>query len=88
MDDNGNAKSDDLTCQEFVTLVTNYLENALDSPTRARFEGHLLDCPDCPVYLRQMEAIVGASGLLREEDLSPEVRDVLLSRFRTWRSGG
>ncbi len=88
MDDDMNARGDGITCQEFVALVTEYLENALDQQTRSRFEGHLLDCPDCPVYLRQMQAIVGASGMLREEDLSPEVRDVLVSRFRTWRSGG
>ncbi|MBA3276704.1 MAG: zf-HC2 domain-containing protein, partial [Chloroflexia bacterium] len=65
-----------------------YLEDALDQQTRARFDDHLVDCPDCPVYLRQMEAIVGAAGLLREEDLSPEIRDVLLSRFRAWKTGG
>ncbi len=90
MDDDGNQNTalGDLTCQEFVALVTDYLEDALDQQTRRRFEAHLIDCPDCPVYLRQMEAIVGAAGMLREEDLSPEMRDVLLSRFRTWRTGG
>lgn len=88
MDSNLTVAPGDLTCREFVELVTDYLENALDQPTRARFEDHLIDCPDCPVYLRQMEEIVGAAGFLREEDVSPEVREVLLSRFRTWRIGG
>ena len=88
MDSNLTVASGDLTCREFVELVTDYLGNALDQPTRARFEDHLIDCPDCPVYLRQMEEIVGAAGFLREEDVSPEVREVLLSRFRTWRIGG
>ncbi len=88
MDDSENVALDDLTCQEFVELVTDYLEGALDQPTRLRFEDHLIDCPDCPVYLRQMEEIVGAVGIIREEDVSPEVRDVLMSRFRTWRTGG
>ncbi len=87
-DDNEYAAQGDLTCQEFVALVTDYLEDALDQRTRARFETHLIDCPDCPVYLRQLEEIVGASGMLREEDLSPEMRDALLSRFRTWSRGG
>ncbi|MBA3377324.1 MAG: zf-HC2 domain-containing protein [Chloroflexia bacterium] len=88
MDSSRTVAPGDLTCREFVELVTDYLENALDQPTRARFEDHLIDCPDCPVYLRQMEEIVGAAGFLREEDVSPEVREVLLSRFRTWRIGG
>ena len=88
MDDSEYVALDDLTCQEFVELVTDYLEGALDQRTRLRFEDHLIDCPDCPVYLRQMEEIVGAVGILREEDLSPEIRDVLLGRFRTWRIEG
>lgn len=87
MDSSRTVAPGDLTCREFVELVTDYLENALDQPTRDRFEDHLIDCPDCPVYLRQMEEIVGAAGILREEDVSPEVRAVLLSRFRTWRIG-
>lgn len=76
----------ELTCQEFVALVTDYLEDALDPPTRARFDRHLADCPDCPVYLRQMREIVGAVGILREDDLSPDARDVLLARFRAWKT--
>lgn len=88
MDSSRSLAPGDLTCREFVELVTDYLENALDVRTRARFEDHLVDCPDCPVYLRQMEEIVGAAGILREEDVSPEVREVLLTRFRAWRIGG
>lgn len=88
MDDGDYVALGELTCQEFVELVTDYLEDSLDQQTRARFEDHLIDCPDCPVYLRQMEEIVGAAGIIREEDVSPEVRDVLMSRFRTWRTGG
>lgn len=76
-----------LTCREFVALVTDYLEDALDPATRARFDEHLVDCPDCPVYLRQMREIVGAVGLLREEDLSAGGRETLLARFRAWKAG-
>lgn len=78
---------DELSCQEFAELVTDYLDDALDAPTRARFDEHLVDCPDCPVYLHQMREIIGAVGILREEDLSREAKDVLLSRFRTWKIG-
>lgn len=84
VDDRGANAPGDMTCQEFVTLVTDYLEDALDPSTRARFDEHLVDCPDCPVYLDQMREIVGAVGILREDDLSPEARDVLLARFRAW----
>ena len=78
--------SQEMSCQEFAELVTDYLEEVLDAATRSRFDEHLVDCPDCPVYLHQMKAIIGAVGILREEDLSPDARDVLLSRFRSWKS--
>ncbi len=79
------AATSDLTCREFVALVTDYLEDALDPRTRTRFDEHLIDCPDCPVYLRQMREIVGAVGILREDDLSAEARETLLARFRAWK---
>jgi len=84
-DNSGVGSQGDLTCKEFVDLVTDYLEHTLDRQTSARFEDHLTDCPDCPVYLRQMEEIIGAVGILREEDLTAQARDVLLSRFRSWK---
>ena len=33
--------SRELTCQELVELVTDYLEGALPAAERARFEAHL-----------------------------------------------
>lgn len=80
--------TDELTCQEFVALVTDYLEGAMDPETRRRFDAHLIECPDCPVYLDQMREIIGAVGFLCEEDMSPAARDILLHRFRAWKTGG
>ncbi len=77
---------EEFTCQQLVELVTDYLEEALDLPTRARFDEHLIDCLDCPVYLGQMREIIGAVGILREEDVSTEARAVLMSRFRSWKT--
>ncbi len=84
----GAENPNELSCQEFAELVTDYLEDALDSATRARFDEHLIDCLDCPVYLHQMREIIGAVGILREEDVSAETRAVLLSRFRSWKTSG
>lgn len=78
------ARPDDLTCQEFVELVTDYLEGALPRDQRARFEAHLLDCDDCPVYLDQIRVTVRTLGALSEERLSPAAKDRLLARFRDW----
>ena len=45
----------DLTCQELVELVTDYLDGALDEETADRFEQHLSVCPGCETYLGQMK---------------------------------
>ena len=78
----------ELTCREFVELVTDFLEDALPPLERARFEAHLLDCDDCPVYLEQMRQTIRAVGALAEERIAPAARDELLRRFRDWKRGG
>ncbi len=75
----------DLTCQELVELVTDYLEGALAPEDSARFEQHLGSCPGCRAYLEQMRETVRLTGALREDDLAPAVRDALLAEFREWK---
>ena len=74
-----------LTCQELVTLVTDYLEAALDPETERRFEAHVAACNGCRRYLGQMQRTIATVGQLREEDLSPAARDHLLDAFRDWK---
>ena len=76
--------SAELTCQEFVELVTEYLEGALSPADRARFELHLADCPDCSVFLEQMRRTINAVGYLPEASITQEMRAELLTRFRDW----
>jgi anti-sigma factor RsiW len=55
----------DLSCQELVELVTDYLEGALAHEELARFEAHLATCPGCEIYLEQVRttiAITRAGG--------------------------
>lgn len=76
----------DLTCQEFVELVTDYLEGALDEDTTARFEQHLADCPGCETYLNQMQQTAARVGEVPVESLSEEMRSTLLAAFRDFHS--
>ncbi len=73
-----------LACQELVELVTDYLEGALDEPTRAAFDRHIAGCPDCTRYLEQLRVIVHATGQITLADLTPEGEDALLQAFRGW----
>ena len=75
----------DLTCQEFVELVTDYLEGALDEDTVRRFEEHMALCPGCETYLSQMQETASRLGEIPVESLSPETQATLLSAFRDFR---
>lgn len=75
----------DLTCQELVDLVTNYLEGALPPAEQRRFEKHIADCTGCRVYLAQMRHTVDLTGRLTSEQLRPEAREALLDLFRDWK---
>lgn len=81
------ADNGDLTCQELVEIVTDYLEGALAEPDRARFEAHLRSCEGCRRYLDQVRTTVRLAGTLTEDDLDPVAKDRLLRVFRDWRRG-
>ena len=72
----------DLTCQELVELVTDYLDGALDEETADRFEQHLAVCPGCETYLDQMKETASLLGEIPVETLSEEAQTTLLDTFR------
>jgi len=74
-----------LNCDEFVELVTAYLEGALDPETERRFVEHLAECDGCDRYLSQLNTTRDALGDLPADNLSGEARDRLLAAFRDWR---
>lgn len=75
----------DLTCQDFVELVTDYLEGALDEDVRTSFEQHLALCAGCESYLQQMKETASRLGEIPVETLSDEMQSTLLSVFRDFR---
>lgn len=70
------------SCDESVELVTAYLEDGLDGPTRDRFAEHLGACEGCARYLAQFRTTLVALGDLQSEGLPGETRERLLSAFR------
>lgn len=74
-----------LTCQEFVELVTAYLEDTLPSAQRQAFDEHLAHCPGCDTYLEQFRQTIELVGELPAETLSAPVRNQLLTAFANWR---
>jgi anti-sigma factor RsiW len=76
----------DMACQQFVELVTDFLEDQLGPDERRRFEEHLSECPGCADYLDQIRATQKVLGTVSLEPLSAQARDQLLTAFRSWRS--
>jgi hypothetical protein len=74
-----------MTCQEFVELVTDYLEETLDEDTQVRFEQHMALCHGCEVYVEQMRETSARLGAIPVDSLSPEAQSALLDAFRGFR---
>jgi anti-sigma factor RsiW len=76
----------DLSCQELVELVTDYLEGRLSAADRERFDAHIAGCDACTAYLEQMRMTLAALGHIPEESISVQAREELLLAFREWRA--
>ena len=78
---------DEVTCREFVELVTDYWEGSLPEDRMELVEEHLVMCDWCKTYLEQMEATVEALPEASAREPVPEqTEQVLLSAFREWRA--
>jgi predicted anti-sigma-YlaC factor YlaD len=75
---------EEITCKELVEVVTDYLEGRMPAERRLLFEEHIAFCSWCQTYLDQMRETIRLTGMLTEDDLSPETRDTLLQVFRNW----
>lgn len=70
-----------ITCQEFVEMVTDYLENVLLPETRKQFEEHAELCPGCETYLEQIQQTIVMMRRIGEETPTPETKQKLLQVF-------
>jgi len=58
----------EITCQQFVELVTDYFDGSLPGATRTRVEEHLVMCDWCVTYAEQMlETILALNELGSEQ---------------------
>ena len=77
-----------MACREAVELVTDYLDGALSTRDRTRFEAHLAGCPNCSRYLEQIRTTIALTGRVDPESLDPQVQDELIAVYREWTAGG
>ena len=77
--------ADDLSCQELVELVTDYLDGALPTHERRRFERHLGECPWCVSYVDQIRTTIRLAARTRGDLSELPGLDRLLDVFRDWK---
>lgn len=71
-----------MNCDEFVELVTAFLEGALSPDDERRMTEHLAECDGCTTYLGQFRSTVDALRQLDEPRLAGATRESLLTAFR------
>lgn len=79
--------ADDFPCNEFVELVTDYLDGAMRPTEVRRLEEHLAICGGCKSVLEQFQTVIRLSGRLSEADvdaLAPSERERVMAAFRDW----
>jgi predicted anti-sigma-YlaC factor YlaD len=78
----------EVTCREFVGLVTDYWDDTLPGHRLELVEEHLVMCDWCKTYLDQMRATVEAVPATAErEDVPASTERHLITAFRRRRDG-
>ncbi len=72
----------DITCREFVEVVTDLLEAQLPVDERDLVERHLAMCTWCQTYTDQMRETVAQVAGLRADEVAPELVRSLTDVFR------
>lgn len=73
--------ADEVTCRQFVELITDYFEGTLSDRTLSRVEEHLVICDWCGTYLAQMRATID-SLRTPEHESAPEPSASVLAALR------
>ena len=76
------ADGTEISCQEVVEVVTDYLEGKLSDQEVAVVEAHLELCDGCRRYLDQMRITIATVGRIEDTDVPPDLRATLLAAFR------
>ena len=74
-----------IVCQQWVELVTAYLDGALPRRLTRAIEHHLAACEHCTEYLAQMRRTIELTGHLRTNQVPPELVDALSRAFEEQR---
>ena len=83
-----NRGGDDIVCQQWVEIVTDYLEGALPPALQQAADRHLAACPHCREYLEQMRRTISLAHAMRHDEVPSDVVDALTRAFDDYFYGG
>ena len=75
---NSTTATNEIICQQFVEMVTDYLEGQLLEAEAAWTDEHLAGCPHCRAYLEQMRQTIAALRAFAEPGVDPALRERIL----------
>jgi anti-sigma factor RsiW len=76
--------SNDIACRDLLELISGFLDDALPADTRQAVATHLEACDGCTMVLDEFRSTIEMTGMLSEEQITPEQRETLLAAFREW----
>ena len=68
-----------LTCKQFLTELSDYLDEAVDAQTRAHLEEHITECPNCWVVADTTKKTVRIFQGLESYPIPPDVEARLMA---------
>ncbi len=78
----------DIDCQDFVEMITDYLEGVVSDDERVRIDQHLTICSGCAAALAQWKAVIDMTGHLGETEVEAVDAATRAELFEAFRQGG
>ncbi len=60
-----------MSCEQFVQFIIDYLEESLDPKQRGIFERHICACKECDTFLESYRNSIDVVRLITDEDTPP-----------------
>ena len=70
-----------IVCQQWTELITDYLEGALPRGLVRAIDRHLAACPHCTEYLAQMRRTIDITGAMPADPVPMDMIDALQKAF-------
>ncbi len=76
------ANGEQVSCQQLVELVTDYLEGQLGADREDALDAHLRLCDGCDAYVEQMrQTVIALRGLADGEAIDAHTREAVIAAF-------